>query len=290
MNDYLNNLIVRTLQQAPVVRPRLHSLFEPTSVAADHAVNASSLTEIIIEDQTTARPAPRVSQPLPLMESLAQQSEPAKFEAGRPTTTPQTTKPQTIEADSGEKLGSSRESISRRDEFRTPAAQILTPAPFQTTTPEARSIHNLTTKTAQPSSLKSGTDSTASEHEVYKLSNAPLKVGDHSPSGPLKVSDHSPADPLSPGRGDIVETTARRALASGVVRPAVRRDDARLFPAHDQVIPFRAPDPPPTINITIGRVDVRAVFTQPQAQPPRRAHPAPMSLDEYLKQQSEGRK
>jgi hypothetical protein len=274
MNDYLDNLIVRTLQLEPVVRPRLPSLFEPSSVAAGHAVNASSSNEMISGDQTSARPATEVYQSMPLVEPPAQQSGTVKLDAGSRTTTPRT-----IEADAVEKPGSSRKSISRRDEFTTPATQVLTPAPLQTTTTEARSIHNLATKTAQPSGLKSVTDSSAGEHEVYKLSETQLMAG-----------DRPPADPLSPARDDIIETTAMRVLASRLIRPAARLPDARLFPTHGEAAPFRAPEAPPTISVTIGRVDVRAVFPQPQAQRPRRAHPAPMSLDEYLKQQSEGRK
>jgi hypothetical protein len=274
MNDYLDNLIVRTLQPALAVQPRLPSLFEPSSVAAGNAVNASSSNEIISEDQTSARPATEAYQPTPLIEPPAQHSEPVKFEASSRTTTPRT-----IEADTVEKLDLSRKSISRRDEFTTPAAQVLTPAPLLTTTPEARSIHNLATKMAPPSGLKSDTNSSAGEHEVDKLSETSLKI-----------DDRWPADSLSPLKGDIVETTVMRSLASRVVRSAARRDEARLFPTHDQVAPFRAPEPPPTISVTIGRVDVRAVFPQPQAQRPRRAHPAPMSLDQYLKQQNEGRK
>lgn len=46
-----------------------------------------------------------------------------------------------------------------------------------------------------------------------------------------------------------------------------------------------------TVVVTIGRVDVRAIFPPPQA-PPRaaRTQPQPLSLDEYLKQRSEGRR
>jgi hypothetical protein len=53
---------------------------------------------------------------------------------------------------------------------------------------------------------------------------------------------------------------------------------------------MRTNDAPPAINVTIGRIDVRAVFSQPS--PPPRARrserPAAMSLGEYLKQRNEG--
>lgn len=50
-------------------------------------------------------------------------------------------------------------------------------------------------------------------------------------------------------------------------------------------------DAPETVVITIGRVDVRAVFPQPQAVPRSdRTQPKALSLDEYLKQRNEGRR
>jgi len=52
-----------------------------------------------------------------------------------------------------------------------------------------------------------------------------------------------------------------------------------------------AADAPETVVVTIGRVDVRAIFAPPQAAPrAARTQPQPLSLDEYLKQRSEGRR
>jgi hypothetical protein len=48
---------------------------------------------------------------------------------------------------------------------------------------------------------------------------------------------------------------------------------------------------PETVVVTIGRVDVRAIFAPPQAAPrASRTQPQPLSLDDYLKQRSEGRR
>jgi hypothetical protein len=46
---------------------------------------------------------------------------------------------------------------------------------------------------------------------------------------------------------------------------------------------------PPTINVTIGRIEVRAVTATPPARVERRL-PAPQSLNEYLKARNEGRR
>jgi hypothetical protein len=74
-----------------------------------------------------------------------------------------------------------------------------------------------------------------------------------------------------------------------VVRPVLWRqnDGSRPGPNAAQLAD---PESEPTINITIGRVDVRAVYPQPQPQPSRRSVPAPMPLDDYLKQRRGGRK
>lgn len=53
-----------------------------------------------------------------------------------------------------------------------------------------------------------------------------------------------------------------------------------------------APPPAPTVQVTIGRVEVRAVTPPPQVQPrpaERRAS-ARLSLDDYLRQRNEGRR
>jgi hypothetical protein len=52
-----------------------------------------------------------------------------------------------------------------------------------------------------------------------------------------------------------------------------------------------APEAPESVVVTIGRIDVRAIFAPPQAvRRANRTQPQPMSLDEYLKQRSEGRR
>jgi hypothetical protein len=49
--------------------------------------------------------------------------------------------------------------------------------------------------------------------------------------------------------------------------------------------PRRAPEP--TVHVTIGRVDVRAVKADEPTERPKRSRPAPrMSLDDYLARSS----
>ena len=51
------------------------------------------------------------------------------------------------------------------------------------------------------------------------------------------------------------------------------------------------PEPAPTIKITIGRVDVRAIMPAAPAPRPAPARPSPaLSLEDYLKQREGGRR
>jgi hypothetical protein len=47
---------------------------------------------------------------------------------------------------------------------------------------------------------------------------------------------------------------------------------------------FVTHDPEPVVNVTIGRIEVRAVPPQPGATRPRSQGPTPLSLEDYLKQ------
>lgn len=75
--------------------------------------------------------------------------------------------------------------------------------------------------------------------------------------------------------------------------PAYRRDAGT--PGRAQVWPVQPPQsspPAPMVRVTIGRVDVRAVFAAPQTSPPTqpaRPHQA-LSLEQYLQQRNGGRR
>lgn len=73
--------------------------------------------------------------------------------------------------------------------------------------------------------------------------------------------------------------------------PVTRNNPAGVF-KFTSAIPFpeSARRESPVIRVTIGRVDVRAQFPAPAPSPQRRARPATPSLNEYLKQRSEGKR
>src|SRR5207253_3252498 len=107
-----------TLRLAPVVRPRLPSLFEPT--AAGPAVNTSLLSETIHEDGNSIRPAAEDSPAR--VRPLGPGRDPAQFETGSRTTTPDT-----VEVDTGKRL----EASPRDHEPALSSSRIMAPAASQ---------------------------------------------------------------------------------------------------------------------------------------------------------------
>jgi hypothetical protein len=106
---------------------------------------------------------------------------------------------------------------------------------------------------------------------------------------PARESVARPARP-TPEPAPARRPTVRDALAPRAQAPPPARRAAPAVVA--PTLAVRPPPPPlnvqvrepaPTVRVTIGRVDVRAVAPEPPARPKRKPKPAPrVSLDEYL--------
>lgn len=121
------------------------------------------------------------------------------------------------------------------------------------------------------------------------------------PAAPPDV-DQAPRPPDQPARAPVAVTAASPPAASP---PAARPEEAH--PGQQPIEPAAVPSPivggfrptappatptpaprPPSVQVTIGRVEVRAVFAPPPPPVPPPA-PAPiMSLDDYLSQRDRG--
>lgn len=118
-----------------------------------------------------------------------------------------------------------------------------------------------------------------------------------------RKSDHSPVSPavsvysLSPipvqtgaGRG---ARSSMPSLRNKVIRPEVNvySKVAEPLPAERRSPVREAASSPPTIHVTIGRIDVRAIMQQQPPSPKRTEPTAPkLTLEDYLKQRTEGRR
>ena len=99
-------------------------------------------------------------------------------------------------------------------------------------------------------------------------------------------------DPLNPRSKTVVEpapvTITKEVPFTTPVVPRIEPAPI-VKPQRFEVLPPPQVEPTETINVTIGRVDVRAVFSTQAPKAPARASSA-SSLDDYLKQRSEGRR
>ncbi len=106
----------------------------------------------------------------------------------------------------------------------------------------------------------------------------------------------APVSPVRPSRAPVARIVARpsveppaelAAVRLGEIAPARLRETARRSDPSGPRLPADRPAVP-SVQVSIGRVEVRAVFAPPPL-PSRRPSPAPtLSLDDYLKQREKG--
>ena len=268
MSDYINNLIARNQPTAEVVRPRLPSIFEPPAVAAPAFLNArlaedeTPEAEALIEAQITKRQSP-VVQP-PAWRGLQQLPE-KRAEFRETTVLPLDTEPLTTPP------------------VVTPPVHI----------PQADIAAHREARRSRPVFAQTNQDKESAERHESKRPQA---------------DDSQPSPPASlPGRGVTYEVVTRRIIERAenrtssvdsddhhkVVGPLITRRNEnytrRDAPRSDQPPPDQPHEPPaPVINVTIGRIEVKAM--PPATAPPRpRQSAAPlMSLDEYMRRRKTG--
>lgn len=262
MSDYLNNLVARTLNLATVVQPRLPSLFE-ASVANGFAL--SHEFEATSEDLSARSPAPQISSADSSETQPTQPRMSVTAEPGAQSDVPRS-RPQVASSETSKKA---KEKVIPLASPAIQAPRVSAPLDIATATPTA-------TPPAPPQA---------------KILIRPLpRVATREPTS---QSDAPRRQPLTANVRPPVETRPAQPLPSLTTVTAAQEQQNGPVTSRRMVIgrPAPAAEPPQTISVTIGRVDVRAVFPQPPA--PRVSgtpKPAAMSLDEYLKQRSEGRR
>jgi hypothetical protein len=241
MSNFLNNLVARTLNLAPVVQPRITSRFEPLT-APDRSVEVEApptephvVTKIV---------EPRVAEPAPVV--ITPQVEPR--------------------VDFQQVINTIRNSYFDKHEV----VQL----------PVVEKMHERVHTETRINTEKS-TDSRLEIRENRILEPA-RGIEQKNPFNP-RLNTPEPAAPVVK---EVPVTTPQ---------PIVPRVVTRIEPAPVAPAPrFEIPPPPQvepteTINVTIGRVDVRAVFSSHAPKAPARTSNV-NSLDDYLKQRSEGRR
>lgn len=261
MSNYLNNLIVRTLRLAPLVQPRLASVFEPRLPTGSAAPIATR------EVETESDPAPGEpifrSAQLPPALPLGKQGSlapPATFHDATPeqeresteTSFPSNTRRFSPSFSAGPTSGSAPPDISA--ERDSPDSNLVKIETGQVLDDQKRSRELET----GPSPKEFGEFEFVSANDRAQSDSRPKTSSSASVFPPTSRHQERQED----GSGLLVRSFKTQAPASA--------------------------GQPQTIRVTIKRVDVKAVFPPAIARPNRAERAAAMSLDEYLKQQSGG--
>jgi hypothetical protein len=297
MSDYLDNLIAKSLGLAEVVAPRPASLFEPSRSEAGLSVHQYYSLEQDGSPQRTPADAGRspdhmadhvpdhvmdVAAPTQ-SEDLSSEDAPPQLRAAQPAQPSQhTVQPIVQSVDRGasrpEPLLISNQPVAADAGRRADRAPSATPPPQQ--------LADQRPSDQQMVLVES--------HHAAPV-NAPLLIVSHStiPAEP-QVPGAPEAEPFAPAQAPGAPVTPSSPSGAKLVAPASlrRADQERVSASSDRAaIPKPATDATaPTIKITIGRVDVRAVTPDkesPRPAPPARNHA--LTLEEYLKRRSGGK-
>ena len=277
MSNFLNNLVARTLNLAPVVQPRLTSRFEPvapvaTTVPLEESVEVEGTSEpLSITPLEQRAPTAALLTPQPDLDRSR--------EDVRHVTVPH------------ERI-QSREVV--RPQIEHLQNTLLVPPPQNFITPE---IERLSTSEPPSRPAPRITPEQAVSSREVEPTQTPVRAESESwrqlqPRVQNLIDSHLSAIQPTPTNDRVLEKTPATAVQPNISRSIARNEVAPVAstPRDEAHFGFQ-PEPTETINVTIGRVDVRAVFSPRQAAPPTRARTSNVnSLDDYLKQRSEGRR
>lgn len=321
--DFFSNLLDRALERAPVLQRRRLSLFEPMpdtrgfsampwGKSWEHGEEepASDVKPVGIQDAPALPPtAPTphraaVSRPaMPMPESMRLNSVRSE-ETIRPVAP----------------AGDEAKRKSRREAALPPLEQA-TPISVRATVPQvvetSVEVENAleqpgpAVRFVQPSEGRSVVETIVEKVvEQPKPATRSAHLSEGKTEKPTVVTLPSPL-PVRPvvvptiERDQTGETRAvrdasqQREADAALTRPAPPATPPVLLPSPRPPLPVvrsqsvlvrEAPPPAPTIQVTIGRIEVRATSPSPATPKKAPSKPVAMSLEDYLKQRNEGRR
>lgn len=284
MSDYINNLVARTFGLAQVVQPRLASMFEPGPLAASYRVTAPLETEDNIDTRPSSAANAEVAPPPILTAPVSQPAQ--RIIERRELDVPQ----RSVDA-----KPSVREKLRPGVLQNTPQlpvalpSQHVSPAKFAA---EANASDTFDATGKASSTPQAGTLSTnvsgVREHPDVdswpRIEPLVRRLIDAQPAN-LQTDHSTDREPAERASTTPVAAPRSTPIATPVANAPVFRSEqfANKLPQHAE--------PAETIRVTIGRVDVRAIFSPQTTTGPARSQTPPVnSLDDYLKQRSEGRR
>jgi hypothetical protein len=288
MSDYLSNLVARTLATVPVLQPRQPSLFEPVGggwglgnrdwgvvAEVETAAFPPPIQPTRSETAAVTPPPTTLVQPQPVPERpLA--ARPEKKPA--PTPSPMTIRERIIQQTVVEKKGRLIPAAPPTAAPPRPAKALAVPVPaaVQPRPPSPPPA-------PAPEKVNSRSQNEPPIRPLPTAAKQPF-----APEPPLRIVERErptsePSPPPKPDKRQVAPppTIRERILPRAAIAPPQREQamNGRYTPE---------PPPAPTIQVHIGRIEVRA--TPPPPQPAAKSGPkaALTSLDDYLRQRNGG--
>jgi hypothetical protein len=293
---FLDRVIDSAFGRASLLEPRLLSLFEPQSVVVATAV--ASPSAISGRDEEQAVPARRDDRPereaqAPMVRRDAPWSrELPPADTAPPTASRQRAAPNIqhlVNADPKLEVAAVPPARSRahpREEETDRNA--LTPKPWQVMVDARRDRGRGTAQKPQ----SHGLDVPSGGLLAPRVISTPKAVRE-------PTDGRAPTVVRAPGSREATPTAAEwsehvrghpvapvPAVHRIIIEPPVVRHRAPREPSHAEAL---TPSPEPIVNVTIGRIEVRAAPALPGATRQKSQGPKPVSLDDYLKQRGGGR-
>ena len=275
MSDFLRNLIGRSLGTLEVVRPRVPSLYEPYRQGGGVLRARPGRLDPGFESTTETDHGPETN-PAPEASSAASPSLAAMDRAISRPRMRQDMLPRS-QGPSGEAAADAHPAADPRPAampasalpYLTPRAVVRPPAAPAVRIPlrdivKADSI-------AQPSALAANIEpDLPATGLVFDGKNQVPTISAPSAAGMALLATNPAPPAIRPVRPSIVP------------RAGSPRIPTALSPADAT---------PPTVQVSIGRVEVRAIFPEPQTRRPAPPRPRPaVSLDDYLNRRNGGRR
>lgn len=273
VSRYLNNLVARQMNRASLVQPRLPSLFEPPAPGSALLHEWRGARYPLAVDTVESETGLDVR--LEIRDSIETSSGSPSSRFHSPSDEAASTVWRGRQQIASSSWPSADLAPDEKGQASPQAAEGQTATPAITHRPPA----NITPRS-----------STAPE-EVAAPQQQNVRQPSPQHGAATEQQDKANEQTTSPRlkQSTIDSTPVDSTKDSLVVQPRVVLLDTNRKEAKDSPLPALPPisEPPPVINVTIGRIEVRA-NTTPPTTPPKPPAKSLMSLDEYLRRRTKG--
>jgi hypothetical protein len=292
MNGYFNNLAIRTVNHGNLVQPRTLSVFEPQgALATDYRNETGSVDSNPVSNLVPATQHATINPPEKVVATEASSEPTVSTEEESAVRifeeTPQHTEPETRVAPAvpvktthvptaPPPLASVKEVLVHENATaielpQTAGTAVANTATKKTTVPQSQLV--------EPQRIE------PDAQEVFHAAQPERSV---SPLIKSVIHETETVRSALHFTEHLTQRTSRteRTKRTQPTQPATQ--SKQTISRREQLFLESSTDPEPSINITIGRVEVRATPTNAQKQKPTRTASPVMPLEEYLRKQRRG--